>query len=143
MSRSILQSAPERARRSARRSSTRWGRWPSASGRRASARVAKASDASIAAQLEAAESYGVHFVSFEQDGGRTRVCYDGEAFLSRLLALAARATCAGARRAGADRSELRRSGARADGGARAHEVACRCARRDRPFAAIGPEVPEV
>ncbi|MGO8994517.1 MAG: hypothetical protein ACLQVI_14455 [Polyangiaceae bacterium] len=54
-------------------------------GRRASARVAKAGDGSLAAQLEVAESYGVHFVSFEQEG-RTRVCYDGEAF-RHVLAL--------------------------------------------------------
>jgi len=54
-------------------------------GERASARVAKAGDASIASELEVAESYGVHYVSFEKDGV-TRVCYDGEAF-RRVLAL--------------------------------------------------------
>ena len=54
-------------------------------GRRASARVAKAGDGSLAAQLEVAESYGVHFVSFEREG-ETRVCYDGEAF-RHVLAL--------------------------------------------------------
>jgi hypothetical protein len=53
--------------------------------RRASARVAKAGDGSLAAQLEVAESYGVHFVSFEREGA-TRVCYDGEAF-RQVLAL--------------------------------------------------------
>jgi hypothetical protein len=57
--------------------------------RRASARVAKAGDGSasgaLAAQLETAESYGVHFVSFEREGA-TRVCYDGEAF-RHVLAL--------------------------------------------------------
>jgi hypothetical protein len=52
---------------------------------RASARVAKAGDASLAAQIEAAESYGVKFISFEHEG-QTRVCYDGEAF-RRVLAL--------------------------------------------------------
>ncbi len=51
--------------------------------RRASARVARAGDATIAAQLETAESYGVHFVHFEA-GGHTEVCYDGEAFRSVL-----------------------------------------------------------
>ncbi len=54
-------------------------------GRRASARVAKAGDGALAAQLETAESYGVHFVSFERDG-ETRVCYDGEAY-RHVLAL--------------------------------------------------------
>jgi hypothetical protein len=56
-------------------------------GRRASARVAKPGDAngSLAAQLEVAESYGVHFVSFEREGA-TQVCYDGEAF-RHVLAL--------------------------------------------------------
>ncbi len=52
---------------------------------RASARVAKAGDATLAAELEVAESYGVKFERFDQDGG-TRVCYDGEAF-RRVLAL--------------------------------------------------------
>ncbi len=46
---------------------------------RASARVAKAADASLARELEVAESYGVHFASFEREG-TTQVCYDGEAF---------------------------------------------------------------
>jgi hypothetical protein len=56
-------------------------------GRRASARVARAGDGSLAAQLEVAESYGVHFVSFEREReGETRVCYDGEAF-RHVLAL--------------------------------------------------------
>jgi hypothetical protein len=55
-------------------------------GRRASSRWAKPGDLALAGQLEVAESYGVHFRSFEHDG-RTRVCYDGEAF-RRVLALA-------------------------------------------------------
>jgi len=54
-------------------------------GRRASARTAKAGDASLAAQIETAESYGVHFTSFEREG-ETHVCYDGEAF-RHVLAL--------------------------------------------------------
>jgi hypothetical protein len=54
-------------------------------GRRASARVAKTGDGSIAAELEVAESYGVHFVSFEREG-ETHICYDGEAF-RHVLAL--------------------------------------------------------
>jgi len=54
-------------------------------GGRASARVVKTGDAVLAAQLEAAESYGVHFVRFEREG-QTRVCYDGEAY-RRVLAL--------------------------------------------------------
>jgi hypothetical protein len=54
-------------------------------GRRASSRWAKPGDLALAGQLEVAESYGVHFKSFEKDG-RTRVCYDGEAF-RRVLAL--------------------------------------------------------
>ncbi len=53
-------------RRSAPRSSTRSGRWRSGSASGASARVARAGDGSLAAQLEVAESYGVHFVSFER-----------------------------------------------------------------------------
>jgi hypothetical protein len=53
--------------------------------RRASSRWAKPNDAQLAAEMEVAESYGVHFKSFERDG-RTRVCYDGEAF-RRVLAL--------------------------------------------------------
>ncbi len=52
---------------------------------RASVRVAKPGDGSLAAELEVAESYGVHFVSMERDGS-ARVCYDGEAF-RRVLAL--------------------------------------------------------
>jgi hypothetical protein len=53
---------------------------------RASARVARNGDsANVAAQIEVAESYGVHFVRFEEDEGHTRVCYDGEAF-RRVLA---------------------------------------------------------
>ena len=47
--------------------------------RRALARIAKAGDASLAAQIESAESYGVHFTRFEHDG-QMRVCYDGEAY---------------------------------------------------------------
>jgi hypothetical protein len=54
-------------------------------GERASARVAKAGDANVAAELETAESYGVKFVSVMRDGA-ARVCYDGEAF-RRVLAL--------------------------------------------------------
>jgi hypothetical protein len=54
-------------------------------GRRASSRWAKANDAVLAAQLDVAESYGVHFRKFS-DGNRTRVCYDGEAH-RRVLAL--------------------------------------------------------
>ncbi len=54
-------------------------------GERASLRVARAGDGSLAAELEVAESYGVHFVSTERSGV-TQVCYDGEAF-RRVLAL--------------------------------------------------------
>jgi hypothetical protein len=53
-------------------------------GRRASSSAAHDTDAALA-QVEAAESYGVHFERFEQDG-RTRICYDGEAF-RRVLAM--------------------------------------------------------
>jgi hypothetical protein len=52
---------------------------------RASVRVAKAGDGSLARELEVAESYGVHFASVEREGA-TRVCYDGEAF-RRVLGL--------------------------------------------------------
>jgi hypothetical protein len=54
-------------------------------GRRASAPVSSPTDGSLAAELEVAESYGVHFVSVEREG-MTRVCYDGEAY-RRVLAL--------------------------------------------------------
>jgi hypothetical protein len=54
-------------------------------GKRASAPVAGAMDGSLAAELEVAESYGVHFSSVEREGV-TRICYDGEAF-RRVLAL--------------------------------------------------------
>jgi hypothetical protein len=53
--------------------------------RRASAHVTKPGDGSLAQQLEVAGSYGVRFVSFEQEG-QTRFCYDGEAF-RRVLAM--------------------------------------------------------
>jgi len=52
--------------------------------RRASARRS-ASDETLAAHLDVAAEYGVRFATFEQ-GDRTRVCYDGEAF-RRVLAL--------------------------------------------------------
>jgi hypothetical protein len=52
---------------------------------RASAHVATAGEASLAAEVDVAESYGVGFVRFEREGW-TRVCYDGEAF-RRVLAL--------------------------------------------------------
>jgi hypothetical protein len=57
-------------------------------GRRASARVSAAprsNDASLGGQLEVAESYGVKFARFDEEG-RTRTCYDGEAY-RRVLAL--------------------------------------------------------
>jgi hypothetical protein len=63
-------------------------------GRRASSRWARPNDATLAAQLEVATSYGVKFHSFVVGGerdGRTRVCYDGEAF-RRVLALPASPT---------------------------------------------------
>ncbi|HXU74819.1 MAG TPA: hypothetical protein VN947_36230 [Polyangia bacterium] len=58
-------------------------------GRRASSKWARPNDATLAGQIEVAESYGVKFRSFEKDG-RTRVCYDGEAY-RRVLALPASA----------------------------------------------------
>lgn len=48
----------------------------------------RTNDAALAAHLDVAASYGVKLVSFEREG-RTRVCYDGEAF-RRLLALGGR-----------------------------------------------------
>jgi hypothetical protein len=54
-------------------------------GERASVRVARTGEASLAREIEVAESYGVHFASFERDG-TTRICYDGEAF-RRVLAM--------------------------------------------------------
>ena len=58
-------------------------------GRRASSKWARPNDATLAGQIEVAESYGVKFRSFERDG-RARTCYDGEAF-RRVLALPAAA----------------------------------------------------
>jgi hypothetical protein len=55
-------------------------------GRRASTSAAHDTDAALA-QVEAAETYGVHFERFERDG-QTRICYDGEAF-RRVLAMGA------------------------------------------------------
>ncbi|WP_257453828.1 hypothetical protein [Archangium lipolyticum] len=45
----------------------------------------RTNDVALAAHLDVAASYGVKLVSFEREG-RTRVCYDGEAF-RRVLAL--------------------------------------------------------
>lgn len=39
----------------------------------------KAAEAALAAHLEVASRYGVHFASFERDG-RMQICYDGDAF---------------------------------------------------------------
>jgi hypothetical protein len=58
-------------------------------GRRASSKWARPNDATLAGQIEVAESYGVKLRSFVVGGdGRTRVCYDGEAY-RRVLALPA------------------------------------------------------
>lgn len=55
--------------------------------RRASSKWARPNDASLAGQIEVAQSYGVKFRSFEREG-RARICYDGEAY-RRVLAMAA------------------------------------------------------
>jgi len=54
--------------------------------RRASARRADSKDATLAAHVAVAESYGVKFqvVDPEAVGGRARVCYDGEAWAAVL-----------------------------------------------------------
>jgi membrane protein implicated in regulation of membrane protease activity len=59
--------------------------------RRASARRADSKDASLAAHVAVAESYGVKFevVDPTEPGGRGRVCYDGEAWAAVLSAPAA------------------------------------------------------
>jgi len=44
----------------------------------------KAAEAALAAHLEVASRYGVHFASFEREG-RMQICYDGDAF-RRILA---------------------------------------------------------
>jgi hypothetical protein len=44
----------------------------------------KAAEAALAAHLEVAARYGVHFASFERDG-KMQICYDGDAF-RRILA---------------------------------------------------------
>jgi hypothetical protein len=58
--------------------------------RRASARRADAKDATLAAHVDVAQSYGVKFKVVEPEalGGRARLCYDGEAW-EQLLALPA------------------------------------------------------
>jgi len=57
--------------------------------RRASGPADRKQDRAVAAHLEVAESWGVHFVSVERDD-RARLCYDGEAF-RYVLALGTRA----------------------------------------------------
>jgi membrane protein implicated in regulation of membrane protease activity len=59
--------------------------------RRASARRADAKDATLAAHVSVAESYGVKFVVVEPEevGGRGRICYDGEAWTAVLASPAA------------------------------------------------------
>jgi hypothetical protein len=54
--------------------------------RRASARRADSKDATLAAHVAVAESYGVKFevVEAEDVGGRARICYDGEAWAAVL-----------------------------------------------------------
>ena len=54
--------------------------------RRASARRADAKDATLAAHIAVAESYGVKFevVEPEEVGGRARICYDGEGWAAVL-----------------------------------------------------------
>jgi len=54
--------------------------------RRASARRADAKDATLAAHIAVAESYGVKFevVDPQEVGGRARICYDGEAWAAVL-----------------------------------------------------------
>ena len=51
----------------------------------------KAAEAALAAHLEVASRYGVHFASFERDG-RMQICYDGDAF-RRILARARPSRC--------------------------------------------------
>jgi hypothetical protein len=60
---------------------------------RASARFARGGDGSLAAQIEAAQSYGVHFERVEVDDAHARLCYDGEAF-RRVLAAPVASTAA-------------------------------------------------
>jgi hypothetical protein len=48
----------------------------------------KSADALLAAQLDVAARYGMHFVNVEAEDGRVQVCYDGDAF-RRVLAVAA------------------------------------------------------
>jgi membrane protein implicated in regulation of membrane protease activity len=59
--------------------------------RRASARRADSKDATLAAHVAVAESYGVKFQVTEPEeiGGRARVCYDGEAWAAVLASPAA------------------------------------------------------
>ena len=89
--------------------------------RRASARTAKAGDGAIGAQLETAESYGVHFASFDKQG-QTRVCYDGEAW-KRVLAPRRHRLRARTRRARSVGPRVPRSRAGAERSARHDEVA--------------------
>jgi hypothetical protein len=59
--------------------------------RRASARRADSKDATLAAHVAVAESYGVKFEVIDpiETGGRGRICYDGEAWTAVLAAPAA------------------------------------------------------
>ncbi len=47
--------------------------------RRANARVGRASEQALAGQLQVAQAYGVRFLTIDEEG-RTRTCYDGEAW---------------------------------------------------------------
>ena len=105
-------------------------------GRRASSKWARPNDATLAGQIEVAESYGIKFSFVREREGRTRA-------LLRRRGLSARAGAAGvgdgegARGARADRSGVRRSGDRrvrardaggvAGGGARRSSTRRRCA----------------
>ncbi|QNM96790.1 hypothetical protein [Chitinimonas koreensis] len=55
--------------------------------RRASGKLGRAGDATLAAHLEVAAGYGVQFASIERDS-RVQLCYDGDAY-RRVLALPA------------------------------------------------------
>ncbi|MDB4959375.1 MAG: hypothetical protein JWO36_6944 [Myxococcales bacterium] len=66
---------------------------------RGSAHDTGRTDTTVAAQLEVAESWGIHFRSIELGDGDTRICYDGDAFryvlaLDKNLDHQARATLA-------------------------------------------------
>jgi hypothetical protein len=116
--------------------------------RRASTRMGPrnaATDAALAGQLGVAESYGIKLASSDQ-GGKTRLCYDGDAY-ARVLSLPSRPGRARPRRARPHTPALRhaprgpRRGARVERGPPARPRRCRPRTRPRKTASLPPGSP--